>query len=69
MNAKNELCAGCYLFDCRGLVESEFLPDVAPEVLFVGEATLPSLISKTAPGDLRGTAMGVYSTSQFLFAG
>jgi MFS family permease len=33
------------------------------------EATLPSLISKTAPADLRGTAMGVYSTSQFLGAG
>lgn len=33
------------------------------------EATLPSLISKTAPGDLRGTAMGVYSTCQFMGAG
>ena len=33
------------------------------------EATLPSLISKTAPGDLRGTAMGAYSTCQFLGAG
>jgi len=33
------------------------------------EATLPSLVSKTAPADLRGTAMGVYSTSQFLGAG
>ncbi|MCX7099230.1 MAG: MFS transporter [Methylococcales bacterium] len=33
------------------------------------EATLPSLISKTAPGDVRGTAMGVYSTCQFLGAG
>ena len=33
------------------------------------EATLPSLISKTAPGDMRGTAMGIYSTSQFLGAG
>ena len=33
------------------------------------EATLPSLISKTAQGDLRGTAMGVYSTCQFLGAG
>lgn len=33
------------------------------------EATLPSLVSKTAPGDLRGTAMGVYSTTQFLGAG
>jgi len=33
------------------------------------EATLPSLISKTAPGDSRGTAMGFYSTCQFLGAG
>lgn len=33
------------------------------------EATLPSLVSKTAPGDVRGTAMGIYSTSQFLGAG
>jgi predicted MFS family arabinose efflux permease len=33
------------------------------------EATLPSLVSKTAPGDMRGTAMGIYSTSQFLGAG
>ena len=33
------------------------------------EATLPSLISKTAPGDVRGTAMGIYSTCQFLGAG
>ncbi len=33
------------------------------------EATLPSLVSKTAPADLRGTAMGIYSTSQFLGAG
>jgi len=30
------------------------------------EATLPSLISKMAPPDSKGTAMGVYSTSQFL---
>lgn len=35
------------------------------------EATLPSMVSKTAPPDLKGTAMGVYSTAQFLgaFAG
>ena len=35
------------------------------------EASLPSLVSKTAPAGTRGTAMGVYSTSQFLgaFAG
>ncbi len=42
-------------------------------LFFVGfnllEATLPSLVSKTAPGDMRGTAMGIYSTSQFLGAG
>lgn len=42
---------------------------------FVGfnllEASLPSLVSRTAPVDLRGTAMGIYSTSQFAgaFAG
>ncbi len=35
------------------------------------EATLPSLIAKMAPPDAKGTAMGVYSSSQFLgaFAG
>ncbi|NOQ36899.1 MAG: MFS transporter [Methylococcaceae bacterium] len=32
------------------------------------EATLPSLISKTAPADLKGTAMGAYSSSQFMGA-
>jgi predicted MFS family arabinose efflux permease len=32
------------------------------------EATLPSLISKTAPGDLKGTAMGIYSSFQFIGA-
>lgn len=45
---------------------------IALGVFFCGfnllEATLPSLISKTAPADLKGTAMGVYSTSQFLGA-
>ncbi len=38
-------------------------------LFFIGfnllEATLPSLVSKLAPGAIRGTAMGVYSTSQF----
>jgi MFS family permease len=35
------------------------------------EASLPSLITKTAPATQKGTAMGVYSSSQFLgaFAG
>ncbi|MFM8333755.1 MAG: MFS transporter [Candidatus Methylumidiphilus sp.] len=32
------------------------------------EATLPSMISKVAPSELKGTAMGVYSTAQFLGA-
>lgn len=32
------------------------------------EASLPSLVSKLAPAGNRGTAMGVYSTSQFLGA-
>jgi len=32
------------------------------------EAMLPSLVSKLAPAGMRGTAMGVYSTSQFLGA-
>ena len=32
------------------------------------EAMLPSLISRVAPVDCRGTAMGVYSSSQFLGA-
>ncbi|MFA7632428.1 MAG: MFS transporter [Thiohalomonadaceae bacterium] len=32
------------------------------------EATLPSLVAKAAPADARGTAMGVYSTSQFMGA-
>lgn len=32
------------------------------------EAVLPSLISRMAPIDAKGTAMGVYSTSQFLGA-
>ena len=44
-------------------------------VYFIGfnvlEASLPSLVSKIAPSDLKGTAMGVYNTSQSLglFAG
>ncbi len=32
------------------------------------EATLPSLVSKLAPAGVKGTAMGIYSTSQFLGA-
>jgi MFS family permease len=32
------------------------------------EATLPSLVSKRAPAGIKGSALGVYSTSQFLGA-
>ncbi|MDO2306193.1 MFS transporter, partial [Escherichia coli] len=32
------------------------------------EASLPSLVSKVSPAGGKGTAMGVYSTSQFLGA-
>jgi predicted MFS family arabinose efflux permease len=32
----------------------------------VMEASLPSLITKTAPPDAKGTAMGLYSSAQFL---
>jgi MFS family permease len=32
----------------------------------VMEASLPSLITKVAPPDVKGTAMGVYSSLQFL---
>jgi MFS family permease len=32
------------------------------------EATLPSLISKIAPAQSKGTAMGVYTSSQFIGA-
>jgi len=32
------------------------------------EATLPSLVAKVVPGERKGTAMGVYSSSQFIGA-
>ena len=41
-------------------------------LFFIGfnllEATLPSLLSKIAPAGGKGTAMGIYSTSQFIGA-
>jgi MFS family permease len=48
-----------------GLVLALWLFFVAFNLL---EATLPSLVAKMAPGERKGTAMGVYSTSQFLGA-
>jgi MFS family permease len=47
-----------------------WLPAAALALFFTAfnllEATLPSLISRLAPHQARGTAMGVYSSSQFL---
>jgi len=48
-----------------GVVSGLLLFFIAYNVL---EATLPSLVSRIAPVDSKGTAMGVYSTSQFLGA-
>jgi predicted MFS family arabinose efflux permease len=64
------------------MIFSELLLGAAHESLFsvalgmvlfflafnVLEASLPSLISRLAPADSKGTAMGVYSTSQFFGA-
>lgn len=51
---------------------SVFLMSVLLLLFFIAfnllEATLPSLVTKFAPADARGTAMGAYSTSQFLGA-
>jgi len=47
------------------VISGLFLFFIAYNVL---EATLPSLISRMAPIDAKGTAMGVYSTSQFFGA-
>lgn len=48
-----------------GLVAGMFIYFTAFNVL---EATLPSLVSRMAPAKGKGTAMGVYSTSQFFGA-
>ncbi len=58
-----------------GLAAGEWLLYTGLWLFFVGfnylEATLPSAVSKTASVEGRGTAMGLFSTSQFLgaFAG
>ena len=55
--------------------QSFFVTILALIIFFAGfnllEASLPSLITKTAPATLKGTAMGMYSSSQFFgaFAG
>ncbi len=57
---------GLYLFDSYGLV-------FAMLVLFFSgfnflEASMPSLVAKIAPADMKGSAMGLFSASQFLGA-
>lgn len=53
-------------------ISDSYLPGIifAIQLFFISfnvmEAILPSLISKESPAGYRGTAMGVYSTSQFL---
>jgi MFS family permease len=58
--------SGLYLFD------QYWWMFVALVVFFGGfnflEATLPSLVAKSAPPDMKGTAMGVFSASQFFGA-
>lgn len=58
-----------------GFARGELALYIGLWVFFVGfnylEATLPSLVSKTAPASDKGSALGMYSTCQFLgaFAG
>ena len=52
--------------------QSYWITIFALVIFFTGfnllEASLPSLVTKTAPATLKGTAMGMYSSSQFLGA-
>jgi MFS family permease len=57
-----ELALGLLVGHFWGFVAALWLFFTAFNLL---EATLPSLVSKVAPVDAKGTAMGVYSTSQF----
>jgi predicted MFS family arabinose efflux permease len=57
-----QLALGIFAADFWGFVAALALFFTAFNLL---EATLPSLVSKVAPVDAKGTAMGVYSTSQF----
>jgi MFS family permease len=60
-------CLLLFEFDhtLTGLVIGLFVYFTAFNLL---EATLPSLVAKVAPGERKGTAMGVYSSSQFMGA-
>ncbi len=58
-----QLCFANFIGSFWGIVFSLFAYFVAFNIL---EASLPSLISKLAPAAAKGTAMGVYNTSQSL---
>ncbi|MGB7814815.1 MAG: MFS transporter [Methylotenera sp.] len=58
-----QLCFASLITSFWGIVFSLFAYFVAFNIL---EASLPSLISKLAPAAAKGTAMGVYNTSQSL---
>ncbi len=58
---------------CMAMFESSLYGMAGSLLLFflafnLLEASLPSLVSKIAPADKKGTAMGVYTSSQFLGA-
>ena len=61
----SQLSLGATLNDLVGLTLSMFGFFAGFNLL---EASLPSLVSRLAPPDLKGTAFGVYSTSQFFGA-
>lgn len=57
---------GLYLFDSYGLIFAMLV------LFFAGfnflEASMPSLVARIAPADMKGSAMGLFSASQFLGA-
>jgi MFS family permease len=57
------LLIAVFIHQFAGLVAGLFLFFLAFNLL---EATLPSLVSKIAPADSKGTAIGVYNSFQFL---
>jgi MFS family permease len=55
-----------------GFLDNWWLVVLCMVLYFTGftvlEASLPSLVSRLAPAELKGTALGVYSTAQYLGA-
>ena len=63
------LVAELVLYDAGGsLLELSFALLLFFTAFNLLEASLPSLVSKIAPADRKGTAMGIYSSSQFIGA-